>query len=196
MEWSDIAYRIADSTNWLLGFEPYPINLARMMVRASIVYMCVLVFVRFGERRFMGKNTVFDFILGIVLGSVSSRAITDSSPFFPTLAASAMLVALHWLFAAMAFRYKPFGAVVKGMPHKLVKDGQIDWDTMHEYHITRRDLEEYLRQHGQTSLDNVEQVWLERNGQLSIINGSSRPEPRILEVSVAEGVQTIRIAVE
>ena len=45
----------------------------------------------------------------IMLGSLVSRAIAGSAPFVPTLVASAVLLALHWLFSAVAVRWHRFG---------------------------------------------------------------------------------------
>ena len=54
-----------------------------------VIYVAAVLMVRVGEKRFLGKNTVFDVILGIVLGSVVSRAVTGFSPFFTKLVAGA-----------------------------------------------------------------------------------------------------------
>src|SRR3954467_15198928 len=48
------------------------------------------------------RATAFDVILGIMLGSMVSRAIAGTAPFLPTLAASSTLLAVHWLFSAGA----------------------------------------------------------------------------------------------
>ena len=61
----------------LLGLGSGDLSTGQMVARAILVYAAMLVIVRLGERRFLGKSTPFDFILGIMLGSVGSRAITD-----------------------------------------------------------------------------------------------------------------------
>jgi uncharacterized membrane protein YcaP (DUF421 family) len=43
----------------------------------------------------MGKAPAFDMMLGIMVGSIVSRAITGNAPLVPTLAATATLIALH-----------------------------------------------------------------------------------------------------
>jgi hypothetical protein len=59
-----------------------------MALRAVVVYVVTVIIVRLGKKRFMGKGTAFDVILGIMLGSIVSRAITGNAPFFPALAAA------------------------------------------------------------------------------------------------------------
>jgi uncharacterized membrane protein YcaP (DUF421 family) len=124
----------------LLGLEAEDLSITQMALRAIIVYVAALLMVRLGEKRFSGKNTAFDVILGIILGSVVSRAITGSSPFFPTLATGFVLVGLHWLFAMIAFRSDRFGTLIKGSPRMLVKDGEMLWDAMRKSNISRNDL--------------------------------------------------------
>ena len=82
--------------------------------RAVVVYVVTVLMVRLGKKRFMGQSTAFDVILGIMLGSVVSRAITGNAPFFPALSAAAVLLAMHWLFSALAFRSHLFGEAIKG----------------------------------------------------------------------------------
>ncbi len=65
--------------------------------------------VRLGKKRFMGQATAFDVILGIMLGSLASRAITGNAPLGPTLAAASALLAMHWAFSALAVRWHRFG---------------------------------------------------------------------------------------
>jgi hypothetical protein len=43
----------------------------------------------------MGEAPAFDMMLGIMVGSIVSRAITGNAPLVPALAATATLIALH-----------------------------------------------------------------------------------------------------
>src|SRR3546814_818751 len=78
------------------------LTIVQMAARAVVVYIVTLLVVRLGKKRFLGKATAFDVILGIMLGSIVSRAITGNAPFLPALAA-AVLIALHWSFSALRF---------------------------------------------------------------------------------------------
>src|SRR5437016_4437702 len=145
-----------------LGLEARELGVGQMSLRAFIVFTAAIAIVRLGDERFMGKSTALDVMLGIVFGSVVSRAITGNAPFFPTLAASVVLVAMHWTISAIAFRSHRFGRIVKGLTHELVKDGEIDWPEMRRTHISENDLKEALRQHGHPDdLAGIESAYLE-----------------------------------
>lgn len=112
-----------------------------------------------------------------------------------TLGAGLVLVGMHWSFAALAFRSHGFGKLVKGTSRALVQEGEIQWDEMRREQISEHDLMEALRSDGQIpKLKQVKEARLERSGKISVIR-NSRP-PHVLEVSVADRVQTIRIEIE
>ena len=66
-----------------LGLESREINALQMGLRAVVVYVVTVIVVRLGKKRFMGQATAFDVILGIMLGSIVSRAVTGNAPFLP-----------------------------------------------------------------------------------------------------------------
>jgi uncharacterized membrane protein YcaP (DUF421 family) len=140
------------------------------MLRAVVVYVAALLMVRMGERRFLGKNTALDVIIGVILGSTVSSAITEVSAFYPAIAAGFVLVSMHWLLAVLSFRFTGFGKVVKGEARVLVENGEILWDAMKESHITETDLQGALRRNGSmTRPSDVKVAYLERNGNISVI---------------------------
>lgn len=182
------------ATAWLLGLEAEDLTIAQMALRAVVVYLAALLMVRWGEKRFMGKSTAFDVILGVILGSVVSRAINGSAGFLPTLVAGGVLVGMHWAFASLAFRSDRFGTFVKGRTRVLVKDGEIDWDEMRRSHTSRDDLLGALRAQGVRDPSEVAEARLERSGDVSVVKAESGP--RILEARVEGSTLLLRIRLE
>lgn len=180
---------------FVAGDDNKDISPLHMAVRTVIIYAVSLALVRVGEKRFLGQSSAIDLIVGIMLGSIMSRAINAGAPLLPTCAAAAALVGLHWLMAAIAFRSDHLGFVFKGTPRQLVRDGQILWKEMARSHIGKHDLQGAARLNGRVlGLDQVREAHLERNGDVSVI--PKQREPRVLEVRVEQGVQTIRIELD
>jgi uncharacterized membrane protein YcaP (DUF421 family) len=153
-----------------IGIDGGGLDLWQMVVRAIVVYLVGIALVRLAEKRFIGKFTAFDLIMGILLGSLLSRAITQAGPFLATLAAGITLVLLHFLFAVLSFHFERFGNLVNGRARTLVEDGQIQWGAMRESHINEQDLMSKLRENGQ--VDDVRRVklaQLERSGNISVV---------------------------
>lgn len=175
-----------------LGRDVGDVTAGQMALRAIVVYVATLAMVRLGSKRLMGKATAFDLILGIMIGSVMSRGINGSAGLFPTLAGGAVLVALHGLFAVLAFRTDWFGDFVKGRSVLLVEDGAVRPEAMRETSLSDRDLAEAMRLQGMhPDPARVDRAYLERDGTISIVPRDAGP--RVVEVSVADGVQTVRI---
>jgi uncharacterized membrane protein YcaP (DUF421 family) len=188
---------LSEPVRALLGLEKdiADVNAAQMALRAVIVYAVTLVIVRLGSKRLLSKATAFDFIVAIMLGSIMSRAINGSAPFFPTLAAGALLLGIHWLFALLAFHTEWFGSVVKGRRVLLIKDGQVQQDGVRRASITAEDLDQALRLHTkQADPSKVQRAYLERNGQISVVPYPR--EPQVISVPVEDGVQTVRIELQ
>lgn len=185
-----------DGLRWALGIgvAPESFNTLQVTLRAVVIYLGGLVILRVGENRFLGKFTAFDIILGFILGGILSRAINGSGPLAPTLAATVLLVGLHFLLAKTAFHSHRFGEAVKGKPELLVRDGEILWDGMRRKSLSQLDLEEALRLHAHLAdCDEVKEARFERNGDISVVK--KKGEPKVVEVSVRDGVQTVRIEI-
>ena len=175
-----------------LGADAGDIGPGQMALRAVIIYGFTLLIVRLGSKRFLGKATAFDVIMGIMIGSVMSRAINGSAGLVATIAAGAVLVGLHWLFGVIAYHTAWFGRVVKGTPVKLIEDGEVREEAMRGSSLSRNDLEEALRLEGMNpDPSRVALAYLERDGSISVI--PREHGPRVVEIQIAEGVQTARI---
>jgi uncharacterized membrane protein YcaP (DUF421 family) len=178
-----------------LGLDVGDVGALQMALRTIIIYAFSLLLVRLGSKRFLSQATAFDFIVSIMLGSVMSRAINGSAPFLPTLAAGVVLIALHTLFAWIAFNTDWFGALIKGNAVLLIKDGEVQHEGMRQSGLSTLDLEQALRlQAQQSDPAKIKLAYLERNGRISVI--PCEREPRIVELSVAEGVQIVRLELE
>jgi uncharacterized membrane protein YcaP (DUF421 family) len=174
-----------------VGREAMDISMSQMALRAAITYAITLAIVRLGKKRFMGSNTAFDVIVGIILGSTVSRGLTGNAPLASTLAAAAALVAMHWLVSWLAVYSKRFSSLAKGEPLTLVRSGAADPAALRKVHMTAGDLDEELRTHGLADASCVGEARLERSGRVSVVQ--AQRGPHIIEIEVAAGVQTIRI---
>jgi uncharacterized membrane protein YcaP (DUF421 family) len=164
----DTLYHAADT---LLGLSlrPQQLEFWQIFLRAVVVYLAMIVFVRFGKKRFLSRATAFDAILVIVIGSTAARAITGNAPFFATLAAVWLLIAMHWVISYFTEGSPRLGSLVKGNATVLVRDGRIDRHALKAAHMSRDDLDEDLRERGIDDPKNVKEARLERSGKLSVI---------------------------
>ena len=166
----------------------------QMIPRTIVVYIVGLLIIRVGKRRFLGGYTTFDILLGFVVGSIMSRAITGAITFTNMLFVVATLVGIHWLIAIVTY-YFDTKNVVKNSERQLIKDGEVDENAMRKSKLGENDLLQALREKANVeSPDNVKSAYLERDGTITVIPKGC--ETHIVEVEVKEGVQHIKIAIE
>ena len=141
----------------------------QVCVRAVVVYLVLIGYVRFGKKRFLGQASAFDVILVIIIGSLSSRAISGTAPFIATLAGTFVLILVHWIISYLAATSPTLGYVTKGHDTLIIKNGRIDRKALHNVHMSNDDLAEDLRQEGVDDVNHVKEARLERNGKLSVV---------------------------
>src|SRR3954453_22147575 len=134
-----------------LGRDVGDVGAIQMALRTIVIYAFSLLIVRLGSKRFLSEATAFDVIVGIMLGSVMSRAINGSAPFLPTLFGGLMLVGMHWLLGVLAYYVNWFGTMVKGNPVLLIKDGNVQQESMRHAALSNHDLGQALRLRAQAT---------------------------------------------
>ena len=153
-----------------LGLEPKDLNCVHVCLRGRIVFIVALIIVRVADRRFLGKMSALDVILGFVLASMLARAINGSAAFFPTLVGGFALVFLHRLLALLAFHSEIFGDLIKGRADVLVEDGKRVKQSLRTHKITEKDLLEEVRLEGQvSSVEAVQTATIERSGKVGVL---------------------------
>lgn len=161
-----------DTFYQLFGSDADTITWWQMSARAALVMIYAVLLYRLAARRTFGRNTALDIVVAIVLGSTLSRALTANAALLPALAATAVLIGLHAILAALALRFGPFSRLTKGAPTKLIEDGRIDWDNARRASVGEGDLMEALRLHGVEDEGSVKAAYMERNGQISVIRNA------------------------
>jgi uncharacterized membrane protein YcaP (DUF421 family) len=156
--------------------DPARLTLGHMTVRAVLIYVAGTVFLRMGGPRLLGRYAAVDFVLAVVLASVLSRAINGTAPFVATVGSMAALLVVHRLVMETANRTRLGSRVVKGVARPLYLDGRAREEALRRSLIGRHDLEESFRQAGhRPGSPEVEEVWLERDGRVSVISRRAPP---------------------
>ncbi|MCW3117291.1 MAG: putative rane protein [Chitinophagaceae bacterium] len=158
-----------DLINTLIG-EGRELSCLQMSVRTIITFFVALAMLRIAGVRTFGKKTALDNVIIIMLGAVLSRAITGASPFIPTFCAALVMVLLHRLLAMMSYYNETIGKIVKGDKVMLYSKGEELKNNMKKVQISHKEiLEEVRLQANQQDLDGIEEIFIERTGEISII---------------------------
>ncbi|HWG85384.1 MAG TPA: YetF domain-containing protein [Deinococcales bacterium] len=178
-----------------INLDPDELGAWQMAARAAVVFLIALALIRIGPGRLLGGHSAFDMVMALIIGSVLSRAVNGDAPVGTTLVASLVLFGMHWLFSMAAYKWHAVGQLVKGSEVVLVRDGKIQPRGLLLTGFSERDLRSAVRQQlRQDSLEGVLEARMERSGDVSLI--TARREPRVVEVRVEAGVQTVRVELD
>ncbi|TPG53649.1 DUF421 domain-containing protein [Roseomonas nepalensis] len=139
--------------------------------RALVVFAYGLALVRIAGRRVFGKWSALDIIVSVIVGSNLSRALTGSAPLGGTLAATTLLMAVHWVLANVAARSAWFSGLVEGTPIELARDGRAKAPALLRESISHSDLQEALRQSGVEDVADTRLIVLEPSGKITVLKG-------------------------
>ncbi len=147
-----------------------------IFIRTIIVFFFVVLTFRMLGKRQIGELEPSELVVAIIISEVAALPIQDTSqPLINSLIAIFLLVILEVCVSFAA--YKSFGVrkVLYGTPSVFYEKGKINQKEMEKQRFNLNDLMECVRNTGATSLDEVDFVIMETNGNVSVIpNSQSR----------------------
>ena len=144
-----------------LAAEPKSLTFIQISLRGIIVMIAALAMIRLGTKRSLAEKTAFDAVLLVVL-------------FFRPLGGAFVLVFMHRLFGSVGCRWHAFGVLIKGRPDVIVENGNVNWKTLRQNHVSKSDLEEDLRLNAHIEdLSKIRIARIERSGDISFIKGDN-----------------------
>jgi uncharacterized membrane protein YcaP (DUF421 family) len=138
--------------------------------RGIAVFCIAFLLIRLSGRRSFGIKTPLDNIIAITLGAVLSRAIVGASDFLPVVYTCFVIVLLHRLLAWFKVRSIKASKLLDGEKILLFSDGRFIQENLDKALVCREDLLQGVRECALTDdMDNIESVYMERNGKISAI---------------------------
>lgn len=160
-----------------------------LLLRTSIVYLLLAVFLRLTGKRQIIDMQPFDLIVTLLIADVASVPLSDVSiPLLYGVLPILVLFLLQSLVAFGALRSRGIRRLVCGRPVVMIEKGAVLEDAMRAARYTLDDLMEQLRDKDVFSIAEVEYAILETNGALSVLKkkealGGTSASPSVLLVS-------------
>jgi uncharacterized membrane protein YcaP (DUF421 family) len=145
-------------------------DLPSVVLRTAIVYVCLVLGFRFLGKREAGQLSTLDLVVLLVIANaVQNAMVGENTSLVAGLIAAAVILILDLLLHAAADRWEPLRNALDGEPTLLVDHGRILFDNLRREGISDRELAVALRQNQLLSADEALFVFLETNGQISVI---------------------------
>lgn len=141
------------------------------VVRATAVYVVLIICVRVAGRRTIGQATTFDMLLMLIISEAVSEALTNGDPSFARAVTLVVtLIGLNMAVSLLKCKSRAIDRLLEGDAVVLVRDGVPQRKQMRRIRVDEEDLREAARQEqGLADVADVALATLERSGHISIV---------------------------
>jgi uncharacterized membrane protein YcaP (DUF421 family) len=144
-------------------------ELVTILMRTAFTYFFILVLLRLMGKRELGKLSVFDVVISIMLAEMAVLAIEDVNKkamdfYLPMLLIAVLEITMSFL----SVKSKKFRDIVDGSADIIIENGQIREEALRRNRLNLDDLMVHLRQKNISNLADVEFAVLEPTGQMSV----------------------------
>lgn len=151
----------------LFAFSTPPLE---TLIRGTVMYFFLFLLFRFVVRRDIGSMGIADILIIVIIADASQNGMAGEST---SVSDAALLVCtlVFWnqFLDRLAFHFKPLSRLIDPGKIQLVRHGRKLRDNMRRQSITDEELEAKIRQAGVESIDEVKALYLESDGEVSVI---------------------------
>ena len=153
---------------WSVSFPDW-----EFVVRAAVVYVGVIVLLRFGGKRQIGQMGVGEFVAILLISNAVQNAMNGGdNSITGGLILATVLIVLSVLVEYATFRSKRIENLVQGNPTLLVHNGRILKENLQKEMLSVHELAALLRRQGIHHVDEIGSAILESDGFVSVTRKS------------------------
>lgn len=149
------------------------LSVTETVLRGTVMYFVIFVLLRVVLRGRTGGTTMSDLLVLVLIADAAQNAMADE---YTSLASGTLLVAtiIGWSFALdwLAYRMPTVGRIVHPEKTPLVQNGRLIRPALRRELITENELMSEIRLQGVEKLEDIRAVYLEGNGEISVIPAS------------------------
>ena len=162
--------------------QPFPFNLAEtafvadgdflasVIIRTVIITFFALFVIRWMGHKGLGQLSMYELILVIGLGTaIGDPMIYQEVSLVHAFVAVVAVVALFKAFDYFTARSRAFGKLTTPKPILLAKDGKAIKEGLKDARLSSDEYQSYMRLHGIRDISEVEESYLELNGQIRFL---------------------------
>ena len=163
--------------NDLLAVFAMTMPALELVVRGSVMYWFLVLVFRLILRRDVGSMGITDFLFVVLLGDAAQNGmIGDASSPTDTIVLILTLVFWNVLIDWATFRFPRVERLFAARRLCLVRDGRPDRRNMRREFISHAELMAKVREQGLEDLGGVKRMYLESDGEISLIRQSDEDE--------------------
>lgn len=150
--------------------------MAVTLIRAVILYIMVIFFIRLMGKRQIGELQPSELAVTILVSEIASIPMQDNSiPILNSVIALFILVAFEIISSALSLKSHKVRSYIQGHPVIVIRNGVIDYKALKKLRMTVNDLVSALRQKDVFDFSQISYAVFETNGKISVL---MKPEYR------------------
>ncbi|KJR44745.1 Conserved membrane-associated protein [Desulfosporosinus sp. I2] len=141
-----------------------------VIVRAIIGFFSLLIFARIIGKEQISQLNLFDYVLGITIGSIAATLTTDlSSRAWPHWVGLVTWCVLGYMMDMISSKWRYASKVLEGEPTIVIMNGKIMENVLRKMKYRISEILELLRNKGVFDVTQVDFAIIEPNGQISVL---------------------------
>lgn len=150
--------------------------------RTLLIYLILIATVRLMGKRQIGELEVTDFVTTLMLSEIAALPITDTNiPISHALIPMITLLFLEVTSSVVLIRLPKLKTLVSAHPTIIIRDGALDQSALRSIRISMEELMGEIRQQGYSSIEQISDAILEKNGKFTIL-----PKPQYAQPTVEQ----------
>lgn len=148
-----------------------------IFTRTIIIYILVLIVMRFMGKREIGQMQPFELVISIMIADLASTPMSEIGiPILYGIIPIFGLLFMHIIISVLNIKSIRIREIICGKPRILINKGKIDERALIQENFTINELQERLRVNDVNNISEVEYAILETSGQISVVlKPSKRP---------------------
>ena len=153
--------------------------------RTLLIYLILIATVRLMGKRQIGELEVTDFVTTLILSEIASLPITDTNiPVSHALIPMITLLFLEVASSIVLIRLPRLKTLVSARPTVVISNGVLDQSALRSIRISMEELMGEIRQQGYSSLDQIGDAILEKNGKFTILPKPAYAQPTVKDLKL------------
>src|SRR5947209_4542845 len=112
-----------------------------MIIRVAVMYMFLVVLMRLSGRRTLNEMSPFDFVLVLMVGGATQRALlNEDHSFLNACMVIITLITIDIGFTLVKLRMPRVRAVLDGLPTVIIRNGKLDEEALRNCRLVECDI--------------------------------------------------------
>ena len=143
----------------------------QIVCSSIVIYLFIIIAFRVLGKKELSQLSVVDLVFILLISNAVQNAMVGSNTTLAGgLVAAASLFIANFLFKQLMYRFPRLDNLVEGEATMLIYDGKLIEKNTKKARITYQEIMEILREHGVSSIEEVDLAVLEVDGNISVLS--------------------------